>query len=103
MYGYRIQRAGLRKMMTSDPQLHRALLSSAQGVLAIARGLAAVDTGELRGSGRVEDYGVQRVRSGEPRMTVAVVFYARHAMAEQMRTGFLSGAVGRGSPRASGS
>lgn len=99
MYNYRINRSGLRRMMSSDSQLHRALHSSARNVLAIARSLAAVDTGELRGSGRVEDLGVRPVQSGEPRMTVAVVFHARHAMAEEKRTGFLSGAIGRGRKR----
>jgi hypothetical protein len=99
MYGYKINRSGLRRMMTSDPQLHRAIHSSARQLLAVARSLAAVDTGELRGSGRVEDLGVRPVASGEPRMTVAVVFHARHAMSEEKRTGFLSGAAARGRKR----
>jgi hypothetical protein len=99
MYNYRIQRRGLRAMMTSDPQLHRALHSSARQILSIAQSLAPVDTTELRNSGRVEDLGVKGVQSGEPRMTVAVVFHARHAMAQEKRTGFLSGAIGRGRKR----
>lgn len=99
MYNYKINRSGLRKMMTSDPQLHRALFSSARQILAVAQSLAPVDTTELRNSGRVEDRGVRPVFSGEPRMTVSVVFHARHAMAQEKRTGFLSGAIGRGRKR----
>jgi hypothetical protein len=86
-------------MMTSDPALHGALFSSARQILSIARSLAPVDTTELRNSGRVEDLGVKPVMSGEPRMTVAVVFHARHAAAQEKRTGFLSGAIGRGRKR----
>ena len=96
MYNYKINRAGLRKMMTSDPQLHRAMFTAGRQILSVARSLARTDTGELRNSGRVEDLGVRPVRSGEPRMTVAVTFYARHAAAEEARTGFLSGAAGKG-------
>jgi hypothetical protein len=96
MYGYKINRSGLRKFMTSDPQLHRALHSNARKILAVARSLAPVDSGDLRASGRVEDYGVRSVQKGEKRMTVAVVFHSRYAMAQEVRTGFLSGAIGRG-------
>lgn len=99
MYGYKINRAGLRRMMTSDPQLHRALFTSARQILSIARSLAPVESGQLRASGRVEDLGVKPVASGEPRMTVAVVFHTRYAMAQEKRTGFLSGAIGRGRKR----
>lgn len=99
MYNYRIQRAGLRKMMTSDPQLHRALFSSARQILSVAQSLAPVDTTALRNSGRVEDLGVKPVVSGEPRMTVAVVFHSRYAMNQEIRTGFVSGAIGRGRRR----
>lgn len=96
MYDYKIDRSGLGKFMRSDPQLHRALFTAGRQILSVARSLAPVDTGELRNSGRVEDLGVQPVRSGERRMTIAVTFYARHAAAVEARTGFLSGAAGRG-------
>src|SRR5690242_14893186 len=102
MKNYRINRSGLRKFMTSDPQLHNALLTNARKVLSVARSLAPVDTGELRNSGRVEDLGVRKVKSGEPRMTVAVAFYARHAAAMEQKYGFLSGAAGRGKKTAGG-
>lgn len=102
MYAYRINRTGLRRMMTSDPQLQRALFTGAQKVLSVARSLAPVQTGELRASGRVEDLGVKAVKSGEPRMTVAVVFHSRHAAAMEAKYGFLSGAAGRGPKTAGG-
>jgi hypothetical protein len=93
---YKINRAGIRKMMTSDPQLHRALFTSARQVLSIARANINDKTGELAASGRVEDRGIKGVQRGERRMTVAVAFYARHAAAYEARTGFLSRAAGRG-------
>lgn len=94
MYGYKINRTGLRKMMTSDPQLHRALFRAAQGGRAVMQSLTPVDTGELRSSARVEDLGVKPVASGEPRMTVAIVFHAPYAAIVQGRTGFVTGAIG---------
>lgn len=102
MYNYRINRSGLRKMMTSDAQLHRALFTAGRQILSVARSLAPEDTGKLKESGRVEDLGVKSVKSGEPRMTVAVVFHAPYAAIVEGRTGFLSGAIGRGKKTAGG-
>ena len=99
VYDYKINRSGLRKMMTSDPQLHRAVQRGAQTTKAIIDGRVPVDTGELRGSGRVEDRGVKPVQSGEPRMTWAVAYYARHAAAVQARTGFMNAGLGKGPRR----
>jgi hypothetical protein len=103
MKNYKINRSGLRKMMTSDPQLHRALFTAANKIHAVARSLAPVGKapgdphpGRLRASGRVEDLGVKPVWSGEPRMTVAVTFYAPYAVAMEKKYGFLSGAIGKG-------
>lgn len=96
MYNYKINRSGLRAMMTSDPQLQRAVRTGAQQVKSIIDGRVPVDTGELRSSGRIEDRGVKAVVSGEPRMTWAVAYYARHAAAVQARTGFMNAGLGRG-------
>lgn len=95
MYAYKIRREGLRAMMTTDATLKRAITRSANNLLAIAISLAPEDQGDLKRSGKVYDEGVKPVRAGEPRMTVAVVFNIRYAMAQEMRTGFLSGAAGR--------
>jgi hypothetical protein len=93
---YKMDRRGIGKMMRSDPAIHRQLLQAGNKVKAVARGRIRNQTGELANSGRVEDLGIQRVQRGEPRMTVAVVFHSRYAMDHEKRTGFLSGAVGRG-------
>lgn len=98
MYDYKINRAGLRAMMTGDPALKGAITAAARTGLAIAQSLTPVDTTALRQSGRVEDLGIQGVQSGEPRMTVAVTFGgpdAPYAHIVQGRTGFLTGAIGR--------
>lgn len=94
-----MDRSGIGRMMKSHAGIARVVHSSTQRVLAIAQSRAAVDTGELRESGRVEGGGVGPVFRGEPRMKFFVTFYARHAMAEEKRTGFLSGAIAQGRPR----
>jgi hypothetical protein len=99
VYDYKINWSGIRKMMTSDPQLHRATRAGAQQVKSIIDSRVPVDTGELRGSGRIEDRGVKPVFQGEPRMTWAVAYYARHAAAVQGRTGFMNVGLGRGPKR----
>lgn len=81
-------------MMRSHPGIHRQLHQAARKSLAIAQSRVPVRTGALRSSGRVEDLGVRPVFQGEPRMTVAVVFHSRYAMDIEMRTGFLSAALG---------
>lgn len=96
---YQMDRRGIGAMMKKHPGIHRQLHGSARTVLAVARGRARIDTGDLRSSGRVEDLGVRPVRKGEPRMTVAVVFHSDHAAVEERRTGFLSGAISRGPKR----
>jgi hypothetical protein len=98
VYGYKINRSGLRSFMTTDARLKGAITAAANTGLTIARSLVPVDTSNLRESGRVEDLGIQRVVSGESRMTVAVVFGgndAGYAGIVQGRTGFLTGAIGR--------
>lgn len=83
-------------MMKSDRGIQRVMFQSANKVRAVARSRIRNQTGELANSGRVEDLGVKPVMRGEPRMTVAVTFHSRYAMDHEKRTGFLSGAVGRG-------
>lgn len=93
---YVMDRSGIGRMMRSDAGIHRVLLQSANKVKANARSRINNQSGQLANSGRVEDLGVKKVQRGEPRMTVAVVFHSRYAMDHEKRTGFLSGAVGRG-------
>lgn len=93
---YVMDRSGIGKMMKSHPGIHRQLMQAGQKTRAVARSRIRNQTGELARSGRVEDLGIQKVMRGEPRMTVAVVFHSRYAMDHEKRTGFLSGAVGRG-------
>jgi hypothetical protein len=98
MYGYKINRSGIRALMTTDAKLKGALMAAARTGVAVARSLTPVDTAALQASGRVEDLGIQGVQSGEPRMTVAVTFggpTAPYAHIVQGRTGFLTGAIGR--------
>jgi hypothetical protein len=82
-------------MMRSAPFIDHAVRQGAQKTLAIAQSRAHVRTGRLKASGRVENAGIQPVKRGEPRITWRVVFYAPYAMDQEMKTGFLSGAVGR--------
>jgi hypothetical protein len=96
MYNYKINRAGLRKMMTSDPALNNAVRRGAETTKSLIQSRTPVDTGDLRSSARVENVGVKEVISGEPRMTWAVAFYARHAAAVQAKTGFMNAGLGRG-------
>ena len=91
---YKMDRSGIGKMMRSDRGIQRVMFQSAHRVRAVARGRIHNQSGELANSGRVEDRGIQRVKRGEPRMTVAVVFHSRYAMDYEKRTAFLSGAVG---------
>lgn len=96
---YKMDRSGIGRMMRSHPGIHRVLISAGHGGLARARSRINNRSGELSRSGSVEDAGIQPVFRGEPRMTVRVVFRARYAMDYEMRTGFLSAALGRGRRR----
>lgn len=87
--------SGIRGLMTRHPGIHRQLMQAAQKSRAIAQSRVPVKTGALRASIRVEDAGIQPVFRGEPRMTVRVVAHSRYAMDAEMRTGFLSAALGR--------
>lgn len=91
---YRMDRGGIGKMMKTDRGLHRRLHEVAHTRLAMARRRAPRDSGELARSGRVEDLGIKPVFKGEPRMTVAVVFYAPYAAIQHRKTGFLNAALG---------
>lgn len=95
---YTMDRSGIRGLMTKHPGIHRQLHQAGRKTLAVARSRIHNQSGELARSGRVEDLGIQGVRRGEPRMTVAVVFHSRYAMDHEKRTGFLSAAAGKGRP-----
>lgn len=93
---YVMDRSGIGKMLRGHPGIQRVMFQSANKTLAIARSRIHNQSGTLANSGRVEDLGIKPVKRGEPRMTLAVVFHSRYAMDHEKRTGFLSGAVGRG-------
>lgn len=94
---YKMDRSGLGKFMRSNPALQRRLhqVAREQRGRMSARaprskpGSGGRTPGTLASSGRVEDLGIKPVYKGEPRMTVAVVFYAPYAAAVQKRTGFM--------------
>lgn len=92
---YKMDRSGIGAMMKRHPGIHRQLHQAAQKSRAIAQSRVPVKTGRLRASIRVEDAGIQPVFQGEPRMTVRVVAHSRYAMDIEMRTGFMSAALGR--------
>lgn len=96
---YEMDRSGIGKMMRSHPGIHRQLHQAGRKGLAVARSRINTKSGALARSGTVEDAGIQPVFRGEPRMTIRVVFRARHAMDHEKRTGFLSSALGRGRKR----
>lgn len=96
---YKMDRAGIGKMMRSHPGIHRQLFQAGNKTLAIARSRINNDSGALSRSGSVEDAGIQKVFRGEPRMTIRVVFRARYAIDHEKRTGFLSAAMGKGRPK----
>lgn len=92
---YKMDRSGIGQMMKRAPFIHRKLFEAGNKSLAIAQSRVHVRSGRLRASGRVEDAGVQPVKRGEPRMTIRVVFHSRYAMDQEMRTGFLTAALGK--------
>lgn len=96
---YQMDRSGIGRMMRSHPGIQRQLFQAGNKTLAVARSRINNKSGNLSASGSVEDAGIQPVFRGEPRMTVRVVFRARHAMAHEKKTGFLSAAMGKGRPR----
>lgn len=96
---YEMNRSGIRGLMTKHPGIHRQVHAAGRKTLAIARSRIHNQSGSLASSGRVEDLGIRPVKRGEPRMTVAVVFHSRYAMAHEKKTGFLSAAAGKGRPR----
>lgn len=96
---YEMDKSGIGNLMRRHPGIHRQLHQAGRKTLGIARSRIHNQSGALARSGRVEDLGIRPVKMGEPRMTVAVVFHSRYAMDQQMKTGFLSAAVGKGRPR----
>jgi hypothetical protein len=90
---YKMDRSGIGQMMKRAPFIDHAVRQGAQRTLAIAQSRARVLTGNNRASGRVENAGIQPVKRGESRITWRVVFYAPYAMDQEMKTGFLSGAL----------
>jgi hypothetical protein len=99
MYDYKINWSGIKRMLATDAQLSQATQRGAQQVKSIIDSRVPVDTGELRGSGRIENVGVKKPFKGNPRITWAVSYYARHAAAVQGRTGFMNVGLGRGPKR----
>lgn len=95
---YRMDRRGLGEMMRRGPGLHVRMREVAQGQLAKMAARAPRSkpksggrpSGELARSGRVEDLGIRPVYKGEPRMTMAVVFYAPYSAIQERRTHFMS-------------
>jgi hypothetical protein len=90
-----MDRSGIGQMMRRAPFINNAVREGAQRTLRVAQSRARVLTGTNRASGRVENAGIQPVMRGEPRITWRVVFYAPYAMDQEMKTGFLSGALRR--------
>lgn len=94
---YRMDRSGIGQLMRRSPGIHRKLHEVAHEQVSrmAARaprskpGTGGRRPGSLASSGRVEDLGIRPVYKGEPRMTVAVTFYAPHAAIQQRKTGFM--------------
>lgn len=82
-------------LLRKSPGTQYALMRAAQQSLRAIQSRVPVESGELRNSGHVEMVGVKKHRSGEPRMTVAVVFNSPHAAVVAKRTGFMQGGLGR--------
>lgn len=96
---YTMDRSGIGRMLRGHPGIQRQLFQAGNKTLAVARSRINNKTGNLASTGRVEDLGIKPVFRGEPRMTVAVVFHSRYAMAHEKKTGFLSAAMGKGKPK----